>query len=76
MGCFFVWVLKSKSIALPASDALKILKGQAEGKNRERTLKTFNTLLKYEKEKVLFPWQLVLWCFCWSNLPEKEDFAC
>lgn len=38
-----------------------MLKGQTEEK-REKSLKTFNTLSKHEKEKVLFPWQRVLWC--------------
>lgn len=32
-----------------------MLKGQAEEKG-EKALKTFNILLEYEKEKVLFPW--------------------
>lgn len=48
-----------------------MLKGQAEQKKREKALKTFNTLLKYKEEKVLFPWQHILWYFCWSNLPKR-----
>lgn len=74
-GLLIVWVLKNESTVLPTYDAQQMLKGQAEEEG-EKALKTLNALQKYEKKKVLFPWQRVLWCFCWINLPEKEDFPC